>query len=76
MSSSNSNSRTTQQLPLVAAAEQQQSSGSSSSSSTSHTLEAAHGTAVEAGEHGGARRGKLKWRSRRSYFVVGESRPH
>ena len=49
-------------------------SGRSSRSSTSRKPKAAPGKTVEAGEHGGARRGKVKWRPRWGYFAVGESR--
>ena len=44
--------------------------------STSRTLEAALGTAVEAGQHGGTRRGNVSWRSPWSCFGIGESRPY
>ena len=51
----------------AAAAEQRQQQ---QQHSTSRTPGAALGTAVEAGKHRGTRRGKVKWRPRRSYFVT------
>ena len=76
VNSSSSNSRTTQQQQEAAAAEQQQQQQQQQQHSTSRTPEAALGTAVEAGKHGGARRGKVKWRSRWSCFVLGAYPPH